>query len=141
MNGYSEVYFKAMEWVILGRNAPLDAAHSASHVRCMPRVRRYFASICPLIGDSASSMSSVVSTFVRSHDKNPNNQFKQTNNGLHSTWITRQRSRSCSNGLTSGVRGKHRRDHSAVRASQKQLAALAKGRATAARNRRARKGR
>ena len=46
-------------------------------------------------------------------------------------------------GLASSVRGKHRRcGHRATAgASQKQLAALAKGRATAARNRRARKGR
>ena len=43
-------------------------------------------------------------------------------------------------GITSGVRRKHRRRATAG-ASQKQLAALAKGRATAARNRRARKGR
>jgi hypothetical protein len=46
-------------------------------------------------------------------------------------------------GITSGVRAKHHRRgrRATAGASQKQLAALAKGRATAARNRRARKGR
>jgi hypothetical protein len=43
----------------------------------MPRLRLYLAGICPgllgntpLIGDSASSMSSSVSTFAGSHGKN-----------------------------------------------------------------------
>ena len=44
-------------------------------------------------------------------------------------------------GITSGVRRKHHRRRATAGASQKQLAALAKGRATAACNRRARKGR
>ena len=74
---YTEFYFKSMECVILGRNGPLDASQCASHVRCMPRVRLYLAGICPgllgstpLIGDSASSISNSVSTFVGSHGRN-----------------------------------------------------------------------